>query len=281
MEDFQRLGQLLLEQGIITQDELQRAIQEQESTGLFIGEILVSQGVADEMTIVKSLSSQLGFAFVDLDQVHIEPEAVRQIPEEMCRRLNAIPLYSLNDVITVAMANPLDVLAVDELQAAARMRIKPIFSCYSMIRKEINACYQKKENNEPSIPKVNYETLPSDTRIIESDLESADDLQAAANLASVIETVDKIINQAIVLKASDIHLDPGREELKCRYRMDGILQSPKTYPKELQPVIISRIKIMAQLDIAEKTPPPGWTDSHEFIGTKCGFTNIHFSDTLR
>ncbi|MCH7504867.1 Flp pilus assembly complex ATPase component TadA [PVC group bacterium] len=244
--DYQKLGEILVDQGLLTQAQLEDALAEQERTGVFLGEILVSKGVSDDVTIARALSTQLGFAYVDVSQMTVDPEALNFLNQDVCQRLNAIPLYIMRDNLTVAMANPLDVIAVDELETVSGQRIKPVFGSVSMIRKAIQSNYQTEKNSTQNL--INS---PPPTSLTEN----FDSLEEAANLAPVIKTVDQMIEKAVRMKASDIHLEPRKNILNCRYRIDGILREASKISLTEQAAIISRIKIMSNLDIAEKRLP--------------------------
>ena len=244
--DYQKLGEILVDQGLLTQAQLEDALAEQERTGVFLGEILVSKGVSDDVTIARALSTQLGFAYVDVSQMTVDPEALNFLNQDVCQRLNAIPLYIMRDNLTVAMANPLDVIAVDELETVSGQRIKPVFGSVSMIRKAIQSNYQTEKDSTQNL--INS---PPPTSLTEN----FDSLEEAANLAPVIKTVDQMIEKAVKLKASDIHLEPRKNILNCRYRIDGLLREASKISLTEQAAIISRIKIMSNLDIAEKRLP--------------------------
>jgi len=274
-KDQRKLGEILIEQGIVTKEQLSEALEEQKLSGRFIGEILVSRGVATEEQIARCLSEQLGLAFVDLSDMDIEPRAVKLVSEELCSRYIAIPLFIMQDNLTVAMSNPLDIQAVDEIHSASGCRIKPVFACPAAIRQAI----QKQYHGIPASKKT-YDSLPSketdggtDTyklkktsgkTSIREDISiptskdtdnQVSSLKQAASLAPVIEMVNNIITKAVEMGASDIHLEPERSNFNCRYRIDGILSSISQISLEYQAAVISRIKIMADMDIAEKRLP--------------------------
>ena len=254
--DYQKLGEILVDQGLLTQAQLEDALAEQETTGVFLGEILVSKGVSDDVTIARALSTQLGFAYVDVSQMTVDPEALNFLNQDVCQRLNAIPLYIMRDNLTVAMANPLDVIAVDELETVSGQRIKPVFGSVSMIRKAIQSNYQTEKNSTQNLINGSQDISQQDFSPSPTSLtENFDSLEEAANLAPVIKTVDQMIEKAVRMKASDIHLEPRKNILNCRYRIDGILREASKISLTEQAAIISRIKIMSNLDIAEKRLP--------------------------
>ncbi len=237
--DQRRLGQILVDRGIINSVQLEGALAEQHATGRFFGEILVGRGETSEEEIARSLSEQLGFAYVDVAEITIEPKAVELVPKEVCQKLTVVPLFISQNMLTVAMANALDVSAVDRVQSLSGLRIRPVFACPSAIRTAVEKHYMKSEAKADRAGKA----------------EQTSSLRQAASVASVVERVNQIIEQAIESGASDIHLEPERDKFNCRYRVDGILRNGPAIPFDEQAAVVSRIKIMADIDIAEKRLP--------------------------
>jgi len=294
-----KLGELLVERGMITQAQLNDALEEQKFTKRFLGETLVSRGLVTEEQIAKVLAEQLGLAFLDLKEAEIETKAVELIPEELALKYTAMPLFIVLGTLTVAMANPLDVTAIDEMQSRSGLRIRPVFGCLSAIRNAIDKYYVRKEEAKPSegekpsesepgesmeaeaeapagqetgqptgpsvVPPMQgamggSEAIPMDeTMKMPRDSEASSDqlasLKEAASMSPVIDTVNNLMGRAVEMSASDVHLEPQREKLSCRYRIDGVLHVVTSIPSDLQAAVISRIKIMANMDIAEKRLP--------------------------
>lgn len=254
-KDQRKLGQILVEQGMITSRQLEEALHEQKRTGRFISEILVSRGEASEEQIAQSLSQQLGFAFVNLSEMSIEPKAKELIPEEICNKFTAIPIFIVQDTLTVAMSNPLDVQAIDEIQSASGYRVRPVFGCPTAIRNAIEKEYRLKPGPQPATSSAYEAPQGLRSEMNGRDPEQIAFLKQAASLAPVVEMVNNIITRAVEMAASDVHLEPERNSFNCRYRIDGILYPVSQIPLEEQAAVISRIKIMANMDIAEKRLP--------------------------
>ncbi len=259
-KDQKRLGEVLIEQGIITKRQLDEALQEQKLTGRFIGEILISRGAASEDKIIQCSSEQLGFAFVNLSEMDIEPKAKELVPEEICTKFTAIPLFITRDTLTVALFNPLDVRAIDEIQSVSGCRVKPVFACPTAIRNAIKKQYRQGAaqpgfipSSQPEYSKTQAQAPSSNSAQIPT--EQVDSLKQAASLTPVVNMVNDIITKAVQMGASDIHLEPERASFNIRYRIDGILYPVSQLPPEEHAAIISRIKIMANTDIAEKRLP--------------------------
>ena len=258
-----KLGEILVEKKIITQAQLREALEEQKFTKRFLGETLVARKAVTEEQIAKVLSEQLGLAYVDLNEINIEEKAVHLIPEEVSSKYTAMPLFVVHDTLTVAMANPLDVTAIDELQSLSGLRIRPVFACLSAIRDAIDKYYHFVEKEapaplEPGAPPQPETGLPL-MEPLEApppqDVDQVASLKEAASLSPVVNMVNNIIAKATEMSASDIHLEPQRNSLSCRYRIDGVLHAASDIPLNYQAAVISRIKIMANLDIAEKRLP--------------------------
>jgi type IV pilus assembly protein PilB len=241
--DPRRIGQILLERGLISAPQLEEVLNEQRNTGRFVGELLVARGVLSEEQIARALSEQLGFAFVDLKTIQPEEKALGLIPRELCDKHVMIPVFSSQNALTVAMANPLDVNATGKAQEAAGMRVRPVFACASDIRRLLGGKKEDKPapSGKPEGGGSTYDPVTAQ--------------QQQANLRPVIERVTQIIEKAVTMGASDIHLEPEKKKFNCRYRIDGILHEQESIPVEEQPAVISRIKIIADMDIAEKRLP--------------------------
>ncbi|UCD55135.1 MAG: Flp pilus assembly complex ATPase component TadA [Candidatus Omnitrophota bacterium] len=256
-----KLGEILVSENIISQSQLNEFLKEHEQTGRFIGEIIADSGVTTEEEITRLLSSRLGFAFVDLADIIIEPKAVELVPEEVWLKFNALGLYIVHDTLTVAMANPLDTEAIDEIQSISNLKVKAVFASLGAIRSALTRQCEPAEGVTSVIARPVRKIFSNGARKPEYDKACLPDRQAisslkqAASLAPVVEMVNALITRAVEMKASDIHLEPQRTSLNCRYRIDGILHLNPPIPFEYQAAVISRIKIMANMDIAEKRLP--------------------------
>ncbi|MDP3785969.1 MAG: ATPase, T2SS/T4P/T4SS family [Candidatus Omnitrophota bacterium] len=237
MNSAKPIGQYLVNKGIITQKQLDEALQEQKNSGEFMGVILVKKGYASEHIIAKSLSEELGLAFMDLSKYSIEASAIKLVPEEICRKYVAIPIYQAGKNLTVAMANPMDQKAIEEIRKVSNLNVRPVFSPISEIKDRIEREYGGAGPVFKESPK------------------EVEELIEVASLAPVIQMVDSVITKAVEQGASDIHLEPEQKHFYCRYRIDGILRDYPELPKRYEAAIISRIKIMASMDIAEKRLP--------------------------
>lgn len=239
VEERKLIGEYLLEKGIITEAQLKEALKEVERTNRKIGEILVRCGFAKEEDIARALSEQLGFTFVDLSTYQIESEAVALIPKESALKLGAIPIFKVGNSLSVAMTNPLDIATIDELsRLSSGLRIKPVLATPTGIKEAIAKFYG----------------IPPETHITKPEGEPSKLVQEASQ-APVIKLVNQLIEEAVKSDASDIHLEPQEDGFYCRLRIDGVLHETEPPPKKLQLAVISRLKIMAEMDIAQSRLP--------------------------
>jgi len=239
-----RLGELLVTKKIITNEQLEDALAEQEKTGKFIGEIIVRKGYANEVQVAQGLGEQLGFAYVDLKNYNLEPGISKSLPQEAAEKYRCLPLFKSASVATVAMANPLDVNAVDEISKIMSIRIKPVFAAPSLIQERTIREYQKPE----------LAIVPEGVTEEAGEFLEADSVKVAS-LAPVVSIVDNLIAKAVEIGASDIHLEPEEKDFHCRYRIDGVLRDMPVLPKKYEAGVISRIKIISNMDIAERRLP--------------------------
>jgi len=248
VEERRFLGKYLVEKNIITEAQLKEAIEESKRTNRRIGEILIRRKYATEEEIAEALSKQLGFPYLDLSTFQIDAETAALIPKETAIRLQAIPVLKVEDSLTVAMTNPLDISAIDELgRLSGGLRITPMLATATGIKNAIENVYKKGVASRAAMP-----TPPSQTA--ESQV-TQDALIREATQASVVKVVNQLIEDAVRAGASDIHLEPQQNRFDVRYRIDGVLHKIEAPPQRLQRPITSRIKIMANIDIAQSRLP--------------------------
>jgi len=251
VEERKLIGEYLLQKGIITEDQLKEAVEEQKRTNRKIGEILIRRGFAKEEDIARALSEQLGFTFVDLPTYQIETEATQLIPKDSALRLQVIPIFKVGDSLNVAMTNPLDIATIDELsRLSGGLRIKPVLATPTGIKEAIAKFYGIAEPLTGFGERIPY----PETHITKPEGEPSKLIQEASQ-APVIKLVNQLIEEAVKSGASDIHLEPQEDGFYCRLRIDGVLHETEPPPKKLQLAVISRLKIMAEMDIAQSRLP--------------------------
>ncbi len=240
-----KLGERLISMGIITPDQLELALKEQKRTGKYLGEVINSLGLATQEAVQTALAMQSGVNYVNLKDYLIDSEALRLVPESFARKHMLIPLSVEGDTLSVAMANVFDLPTIDELQQMTGYFIDVNAASETDIQYAIDQYYGKAQTLE--------EVIQEAVRIAET--EGAPALGEDAGAAPVIRLVDHLILDGIKQRATDIHIEPERQVVRTRYRIDGILQQGISLPKTLQSALAARIKIMAGINIAESRVP--------------------------
>ncbi|QSZ26534.1 type II/IV secretion system protein [Aceticella autotrophica] len=244
-----RLGDLLIEVGFLTRNQLENAINIQKHTGEKLGKILVKEGYATEEKILEALEFQLGIPHVDLQKFYIDPDIAKIIPETLAKRHIAIPIKKDIDGIQVAMADPLNIFAIDDIKLITKQNVKPLIASEDGILKAIDKIFCKEEA-EKAVQDFKKELKEEKKYEIIEDI-SFDEI----NNAPAVRLVNSIIEQAVKERASDVHIEPNGKDLRIRFRIDGQLHEAMRIIKNTQGPVITRIKIMANMNIAEKRVP--------------------------
>ena len=243
-----KIGDILLEGAFITPEQLQSALEISSQTRKRVGEILVEQGAITPETLATVLSFQLNVPIVDLNQFKIRPEALQLISENLAREYGVLPLSLDGDTLTVAMEEPQDLEALDTLSAIARKKIKPVIPLHGKIREAIDGNYKLTTQIKRQVSEVargvNGRSAP----------EPAVTPDAIAQ-APIVRALEMIIEQGIKDRASDIHIEPQEDELQVRYRIDGILHPAVSLPLGVHAALVSRVKVLAGMNIAERRRP--------------------------
>lgn len=248
------LSDILYEKGLITDEQLDRILKIQQDNGNDLQKIIIDLDILKKDELMLALADEIGVKYVNLDDINIEPTIVVLIPEEMARRHQLIAIDKDEKILTVAMANPLDVFAHDELKIRLGYDIDSVLSYGEDIDKALDEVFGVTDEWDQVIGKIENMQV---TVLKEEEKEAADiSTVTESDEAPVIALVNLIILRAVKEKASDIHVEPfGEDTLKVRYRIDGILHDVMSLPRNLQLAVISRIKIMSDLDIAERRLP--------------------------
>jgi len=261
------LGDILIRRKVITAEQLERALEEQQVTHGRLGEILVSLGFATEEQITQARAQQLDVGYVNLQEIEFDPEALAAVPESICRTYTLIPIKKDRNKIILAMANPLDVEAIDLIQFETKLRVEPVLATEWRIKEVIDRKYGQYEAEDL---KDFVQQAASDLEITNADAEDEqediNEVKRQSHRAPVIRMVNMLLTQAVRKKASDIHVEPRRTTVDIRYRIDGELHLFKSVPRSLHPAITSRIKIMSDLDISERRLPQDGRITFRFDG---------------
>jgi len=242
------LGEMLVAGGLIKEEQLKRALDEQKKRGGKIGEVLVGLGYISEHNIATFLGRQLHIPYVEIEKELVDVDIVKMIPADIARRVAAIPLYKDREALVVAMADPLNIFGLDDIQKATGREIRQVVATRTDIQKAIDRYFGMSQSIEAAT--MDFTGVKSSAVAEPMEMPGA-----TAEDAPVVKLVSMMIAQAIMDRASDIHIDPEGNNIKIRYRIDGVLSEVRALPREMHAPIVSRIKIMANMDIAEKRVP--------------------------
>ena len=247
-----RLGDILVQAGKINQSDLMSALKKQALSGRRLGEILVDEGLVSENDILSVLELQLGIKKVNLDSIDIDENAIRSVSESIARKHNILPIKIEGNDIYIAMSDPFNLMAVEDVKVVTGLNVKKVLEKKDSISKAIKNFYTKQYAEKVAQDLVQKEK--ENTKKKQEEKQVSELEKATAN-APVVKLVDTIIQNSIRMGASDVHVEPFENEVRVRARVDGSLQNMLSIPKESQNTLITRIKILANLNIAEKRIP--------------------------
>ncbi len=246
-----RLGELLIGAGLITQEQLAEALVLSERSGTRVGTALVSLGYVTEEAIAQTLANQYQMSYVILNKLKPDPGVLDLISDTLVRRYKAMPISIDSGNLKVAMIDPLDVVAIDNLQHASGYRIVPVVTTETELMEAIDRYYGIKDSLDDVVNRVEA----SELELLNGEEDAPERLEKIASEASIIQLVNIIIAKAAREGASDIHIEPDEGSLRVRSRVDGILHEATILPLTLHPAVISRLKVMGEMNIAEKRLP--------------------------
>ncbi len=246
---MKQLGEILLEEGLVNEEQLIAALDEQVVRGTSLGRVLVELGILSEDQLVAALASQVGMEFVDLDEYPVERAAVVMLPAAQCRRYVMLPIGVRDGQLVLAMADPGNVMALDDARAMSGMFVTPVVAAHDNLVRAIDR-YCRADGEMADLTDA-FEAENQE----ESDLDLSKLSGADADDAPIVRYVNLLVTQAITDRASDIHIEPTEGELRVRYRIDGVLHEMQRSPKQIQNGVISRVKILSDIDIAERRKP--------------------------
>src|SRR6266508_3815997 len=253
-----RLGDLLIGEGLITVEQLQRALAEQKGTNEKLGSVLVRLNLIHEDQLIGFLSRQYGVPSITLSQLDIDLEVLKLVPAQIAKKYEILPTNHAGNALTLAMADPTNVFALDDVAFMTNLQVMPVVASQSAIRKAIERNYDSQTSAMSEVITAMQEEV-GDVEVVDDDGSGSKvdviELKESADEAPVVKLVNMILVDAIRRGASDIHLEPYEKVFRVRFRIDGVLQEIMTPPKRLEPALISRVKIMSNLDIAERRLP--------------------------
>ena len=247
-----KLGQMLMASGLITEDQLKAALEKQEETGQRLGQVLCDMELVSEQDIARTLGQQLGVPHVWLRKGLIDPKVVGVIPQDKAELYQVIAMFKVRDALTVAMSDPQSLFVIDQLTSLTGCRIQPVLCRSSEIASFIAEYYGKSMEVDEFLSTLDQ----TDMEVVEDRSHaSLSELEEMAEGSPIINLVNVVVLNAIKEGASDIHIEPDRKRMRVRYRVDGILREVMSNKMELHPAVISRVKVMANLDIGERRRP--------------------------
>jgi len=255
-----KLGDLLVEVGIITAEQLQEALEEGKIRGGRLGEILMELGYITEDVLLAFLGKQCGVSYVSLSEYgEIDEEVIRSVPESIARHQTLIPIALEGKALTIAMSDPLNVFAIDDLRLMTGREINVVIASETEIKNAIEKYYGAKGSMEDIVKEMELSVKDDgNVEVVKKSDAGGEDiiaLEAAGEEAPIIKIVNLLLGAAVKTGASDVHIEPYEKTLRVRYRIDGVLHEVSSPPKKLQNAVVSRLKIMASLDIAERRLP--------------------------
>jgi type IV pilus assembly protein PilB len=253
-----RLGEILIKESLITSEQLRQALEHQKSSGGRLGTCLMKLGFISEDEITGVLSRQYGVPSINLKFYEVDAAVIKLIPQDTAVRYQIVPLSRVGSTLTIAMTDPTNVFAMDDIKFMTGFNVEPVVASETAIAEAIAKFYGEAESGE-ELEKVMKDLSAEDAADLELASEEQEtnlaDLERAAEEAPIIKLVNLILTDAVKRGASDIHIEPYEKDVRVRLRIDGILQAVMTPPLKLRDAITSRIKIMAKLDISEKRLP--------------------------
>ena len=244
-----RLGDVLVNSGVITEQDLEKGLARQKGTGRKLGEVLVDEGLVSEDNIARALSSQLRYEMVELQNIQVDPEVLKLVPANVAKKYKVLPFELSQDsmMIRLAMADPMDMAALDDINIITNMQVEPVVATTSAVMLAIDQYYGQADMKS---------ALEEYTREKESQMEEQEDLYSEdVNNSPIVQLVKGMIDQAVRQRASDIHIEPMEKQVRIRYRIDGALYEKASYNIRLLPAMVARIKIIGGMDISEKRKP--------------------------
>src|SRR5438270_9854219 len=248
-----KLGELLLRDGLITLDQLKKALLEQKNTGMRLGYTLVKLGFIEETEISKMLARQYRMPAVDLSRFEVDPKIIKLIPPDIAVKHTVLPLKREGRTLPVAIADPNNVTAIEDIKFVTRCDVFPVIAGEYTLRNAIERYYQQSDAQLQTLLK-DIEAA-EDLEVVEDSVDEDVKAQDLADDAPVVKLINGLLTDAVKRGASDIHIEPFEHELRVRYRVDGALHEVMKPPIKMRAALTSRVKIMAQLNIAERRVP--------------------------
>src|SRR6202162_5790823 len=249
-----RLGEILVKDKLISSEQLKQALDHQKQNGGRLGSCLVKLGLVSDEDITAVLSRQYGVPSINLKFYEVDPSVIKLVPQETAVRYQIVPLSRVGSTLTIAMTDPTNVFAMDDIKFMTGFNVEPVVASESAIGEAITRFYGGSDADSEELSKMMKDLVDDEELELaaeEAELDAAS-LEKAAEEAPIIKLVNLILTDSVKRGASDIHLEPYETEMRVRFRVDGVLQTVMSPPLRLKDAMTSRLKSMAKLDIAEK-----------------------------
>ncbi len=253
---YKRLGELLIDAGTINEEQLNRALELQKGSKDRLGTVLIDNEIISEDELIDALTMQLGIDYVDLTKIKIPVEMAQTVPKSIAKQYMVVPIQVVRDELILAMSDPLNFYAIEDVKKSSRKKVKPVVARASAVDYAIQILYGN-EGAARAIEEMKRESAANGDTVVPDNQAFVTNVLGddSVNNAPTIRLVNSIIERSVDERASDIHLEPREENLYVRMRIDGIMREILTVPKDLQASVISRIKVMSGLDTSEKRIP--------------------------
>ena len=265
---YMRLGDLLVSTGVISNEQLEKALELQKQTKQRLGDVLIENGFITEKNLIEALKIQLGIEFIDLTKVTLPVELAKYVPKNIAKRYCVVPVKVVADTLYLAMRDPLDFIAQEEVKTASRKRVIPMIATQRAVEQAIGRLYSGE-----STAKI-VEQMKREVSATAEPTAVANNTQGEENSAPTIQFVNALIERAFDERASDIHIEPQADEMIVRMRIDGLLHQILTVPTDLKNMVVSRLKIMGNMDISEHRIPQ---DGHTTVNVRGHVVDLRIS----
>ncbi|MCM8780381.1 MAG: Flp pilus assembly complex ATPase component TadA, partial [Candidatus Omnitrophica bacterium] len=268
----ERLIEILIKNKLITQEQLDKALEIQKGKGGKLSDILLELDYIKEISLITTLSKELGLPLIDLKRFKIQPEIAKIIPRDIASHYQILPVSKMGDTVTLAMADPLNIFAIDHVEALTGYKINPFIASVQDILQAIEMAYP--DTTKDTIDNIVREMSTSSIELIKEEKEpiiSDQELTRIGHEAPAIKITNMLLEEAVKKRASDILIEPQEKKLRVRFRIDGVLQEQVAPQKSMHPSIVSRVKVMSDLDIAEHRLPQDGRFKVKILGKEVDF----------
>ena len=256
VESFRdRLVDILINGKLVTEDQLNAALEIQKKIGGSLGKILIWEGFISQKDLMVAMSRQLNIPPIDLSKYKIDKSIISLIPDRIVKQYSIMPISKIGNVLTIAMSDPLNIFAIDDIKSITSYQIQPIIATEADIKEAINSYYGRETQDIAKMLEDTGEPATLELEREEDEKVDVSEVVEESQKAPIVKIVNLILNEAMKRRASDIHIEPREKALRVRYRVDGNLQDAFILPKKNQNAIIARLKIMSKMDITETRVP--------------------------